>query len=381
MKKIGFSGTLDPITNGHMWVISEARLMADEVIVFISENLLKKNQFSAQKRKKIIELSALQRGWDNISVVIVRGNYTARVAKNHHVDYLIRGIRNTADFDYENLIQQTNVDVLDGAKTIFVMPPRDLGSVSSSFIRALQGPVGWHWLTRNFVPAPAYDAWILNWLRNEWDVLWQGQPALAGLAANWFDYLTGSASYGSTERHYHNLDHLVHGLTEINAWAANADAETVDINELKQAFWFHDAIHGQNEEGISDEEASARLWLTSGLATVLSETVASLIRITDRFQQISIIHPLKDIMLSTDLAILGQSEEVYDAYTVTIRAEYRKTPDPIFYKNRLHALKHLRQKAQVQKLYVEPYFAEQYNEKAIDNMTREIIAIGLRQLA
>ncbi len=73
---------------------------------------------------------------------VVQGDYTARAAKRHGIDYLIRGIRNTADFDYENLIQRANVDVLHGAKTIFVMPPRDLGSVSSSFVRGVTGAGG-----------------------------------------------------------------------------------------------------------------------------------------------------------------------------------------------------------------------------------------------
>ena len=162
MKEIAFSGTLDPITNGHMWVIGEARALADEVTIFLSENTLKRPQFSAEERKRIVEQSAAERGWDNVRVVIVKSDYTARVAKKRGIDYLIRGIRNTSDFDYENLIQQTNVDVLQGAKTIFVMPPRDLGSVSSGFVRNLQGPVGWHWNMKKFVPRPAYQAWILG---------------------------------------------------------------------------------------------------------------------------------------------------------------------------------------------------------------------------
>ncbi len=96
MKKIGFSGTLDPITNGHMWVIQEARTLADEVMVFISENPFKKPQFSAEKRKAIVEQSLAAQGWHNVSVVIVKGDYTARAAKRHGIDYLIRGIRNQA---------------------------------------------------------------------------------------------------------------------------------------------------------------------------------------------------------------------------------------------------------------------------------------------
>ena len=203
MKKIGFSGTLDPITNGHMWVIGEARSIADEVIVFLSENSTKQPRFSAEERRAIVLESCAERQWDNVQVLVVKSDYTARVARKHGVDYLIRGIRTTADFDYENLIQQTNVDVLQGAKTIFVMPPRDLGSVSSSFVKALEGPIGWNWIMKKFVPGPAYHAWVLSWLRKEWETLWDyahaDVPAIAH-ADQWFVRLTGArASYAGEE--------------------------------------------------------------------------------------------------------------------------------------------------------------------------------------
>jgi pantetheine-phosphate adenylyltransferase len=379
MKKIAFSGTLDPITNGHMWVIGEARVLADEVTVFLSENPQKTPQFPAEKRKQIIEMSAAERGWSNVTVVIVKGDYTARAAKKHGIDYLIRGIRNNADFDYENLLQQTNVDVLHGAKTIFVMPPRDLGSVSSSFVKALQGPIGWHWSMQKFVPRPAYVAWILDWLYKEWQSLWQyphaGEQAVAE-ADRWFAHLTGPSSYGGSDRRYHDLDHLVHGLSEINIWSANTDADRHDVDQLKQAFWFHDAVYQASGSDVSDEEQSARLWLGSGLDRAGAENVAQLIRATDHFQELGIAHRLKNILLGADLAILGQEEAVYDAYAEAIRMEYRHVPDAAYRKNRRKALARLCARAQAHQLYGDAYFAEQYNERAIANMTREIERLG-----
>ena len=378
MKKIAFSGTLDPITNGHMWVIEEARSLADEVTVFLSENPGKRPQFPAEKRKQIVEQSAAERGWHNVRVVIVKGDYTARAAKKHGIDYLIRGIRNTADFDYENLIQQTNVDVLHGAKTIFVMPPRDLGSVSSSFVGALQGPVGWNWNVRKFVPGPAHRAWIVDWLRKEWEVLWRyaGSTSEAiRLADAWFDRLTGDTCYGGAQRHYHNLDHLVHGLTEIRVWGLNTGALPAAVATLKKAFWFHHAVHGVAVEGdrLTDEEQSARLWLGSRLdPTTAAEDVAILIRATDHLQAPAIDHPLKAAMLAVDLAILGQDEDVYDAYAQAIRNEYREVPDQEYQAKRVVALTHLRGRAEAGRLFDDPYFTAQYNHSAIANMHREI---------
>ena len=376
MKKIGFSGTLDPITNGHMWVINEARSIADEVVVFLSENPAKKPKFSAEERKSIIALSCAEQGWDNVQVVIVKGDYTARAAKKHGADCLIRGIRTTADFDYENLIQQTNVDVLQGAKTIFVMPPRDLGSVSSSFVKALEGPIGWNWIMKKFVPGPAYHAWVLSWLRTEWETLWDYAHLDATAIAHadqWFVRLTGATAYGGVARYYHNLDHLVHGLCEIRVWAANTRPDPADVEIIKQAFWFHDAEygHGGVAGALSNEEASAQLWLGSVLAQEMADA-AELIRATDHFQEATIAHRLKDIMLSVDLAILGQDDEVYQNYAQAIRKEYIHLPDVKYREQRGGALAHLCRKAEAGQLYGNRYFADQYNERALDNMHREM---------
>lgn len=379
MKAIGFSGTLDPITNGHMWVIGEARALADHVVVFISENPFKAPRFSAEKRKKIVEQTLAELAWSDVSVEIVRGDYTARAAKRHGIDYLIRGIRNTTDFDYENLLQQANVDVLQGAKTIFVMPPRDLGSVSSTFVRGLQGPVGWHWTTQKFIPGPAYEAWVLDWLRKEWEMLFryaERSPEAIVNADCWFAYLTGAEAYGNQTRAYHNLDHLVHGLSEITVWAANTSADFANAELLKKAFWFHDAVYGAKSSGVSNEEASAQLWLSSGLDAENAKGVAALIRATDHALRGQIDHPLAAAMIGADLAILGQSAEIYGNYAESVRQEYGRVPEAEYRAGRKAVLAHFHQAGLKGELFEDPYFAELYQASAIENLADEISGLG-----
>ena len=381
MKKIAFSGTLDPITNGHMWVIQEARTLADEVVVLVSHNPAKKPRFSDEQRKAIVEQSLAAEGWNDVSVMIVRGDYTARVAKRHGIDYLIRGLRNTADFDYENLLQQANQEVLQGAKTLFVMPPRDLGSVSSSFVRGLMGPVGWHTYVKKFVPAPAYHAMILDWLLSDWQALWR-QPDLADDTAHWFAQLTGASAYGAPSRHYHNLDHLVHGLSEIAVWADNSGASQTDVDTLKKAFWFHDAVYESSPTSRvashSNEEASAQLWLAAGLDnTNADDGPAALIRATDHLQMQQVTHRLKDVMLSIDLAIFGQAANVYDDYACAVREEYRAVEEQLYRTNRRQVLAHFLMMASAGTLYPAPYFADLYLEAARANIMREIAALDM----
>jgi pantetheine-phosphate adenylyltransferase len=260
------------------------------------------------------------------------------------------------------------VDVLHGARTLFVMPPRDLGLVSSSFVRSLQGPVGWHWTTRQFMPAAAYEAWILDWLRADWDRLW---PQPSDVQAQWFARLT--ASYGGAGRAYHNLDHLVHGLTEITVWASNTGASAFDVAALKKAFWFHDAVYGGRQDGQSNEEQSARLWLQSGLdAGDAADAVARLIRATEHGLPSVQGDRLQDAMLGADLAILGQPEDVYDNYARSVRIEYAHVDDASYRAGRAAVLAHFLNAARGGTLYADAYFRGMYQDAAIDNLVREI---------
>ena len=81
-------------------------------------------------------------------------------------------------------------------------------------------------------------------------------------------------------------------------------------------------------------------------------------------------------MLSADLAILGQDEEVYQAYTQAIGREYAHVDPVRFNEQRGLALQHLCAKAQAGLLFGDAYFASQYNERAIENMQREIAALA-----
>jgi pantetheine-phosphate adenylyltransferase len=367
MYKVACPGTYDLVTHGHMCVFDEARNVADWVVVYIADNPLKQCQFAAEKRKEVLEESFLERGWNNVTVEIVRHEYTAMYAKNNGVDYLFKGLRDQNDFNYENLIQQTNAEVLDGVKTLFMMSPRGLGSVSSSFVKALQGPAGWHWQVRKFVPSPAYRAWIEDWLEKNWIGLFGSTDR----AVEEFQFLCGGESYGGAGRHYHNIEHLVHGLSEIQAWAANTRAPKEDVQSISAAFWYHDAVYGGGGN-VSDEEASARRWESSGLLPALASESASLIRVTDHFQAVHLDPRLKHVMLGADLAILGQSSDVYKGYAEAIRKEYAHVNEDAYCSGRAGALEHLLQKAHKGVLFEDPWFAKRYQEQAISNLAREI---------
>jgi pantetheine-phosphate adenylyltransferase len=200
-------------------------------------------------------------------------------------------------------------------------------------------------------------------------------PAAIRRADDWYERLIGTTGYGGPLRRYHNLDHLVHGLTEIRVWGLNTNASAGSIALLKKTFWFHDFVHGAaatDAAALSDEEQSARLWLSSRLDPAVADDVAALIRATDHLQIDDIEHPLKATMVSLDLAILGQDADVYDAYAASIRDEYPDVPDPVYRTKRVEVLTYLHGKAEAGRLYADAYFAAQYNRTAMANTQREI---------
>jgi len=328
MEKIVFAGSFDPLTNGHLWVIQEGLEIAKKVVVFVAQNATKKNMFSADKRKKMIEDSCAAKGFgDRVEVVILNNEYVATKALQVGASHLIRGIRSPNDFDYESLIQKTNTDVLGGAKTVFVMPPRDLESVSSSFVKSLMGPVGWHWHIKDFVPAPVYEELLKNFIAET------AAKCISDKRLTKFLDLVFK-NYSGEDRHYHNLEHIAHCLQEMLWFFSNSENNVVD-NQLCAAILGHDIIYGakqdRSDEILSAEATIKELGLTFNLAH-------KLILSTQHMKEKVEFNDSEKLMRSIDLAILGQNWKVYSKYAENIRKEYSFVSDEDYLNGRIKVL-------------------------------------------
>ena len=131
MKKAVFPGSFDPITLGHEDVISRAIPLFDEVIIAIGVNSSKKYMFSLEERKSFIEKTF--EAHDNVSVVTYKG-LTVDFCKENNIDYIIRGLRNPADFEFEKAIAHTNRD-LAPIETVFLLTAARTSYISSSIVR------------------------------------------------------------------------------------------------------------------------------------------------------------------------------------------------------------------------------------------------------
>ena len=131
MKKAVFPGSFDPFTLGHLDIINRGLTLFDELIIAIGVNSDKKYMFSLDQRKKFIEDTFT--GNPKIKVVTYEG-LTVDFCKKNEVEFILRGLRNPADFEFEKSIAHTNRD-LAPVETVFLLTAASTSYISSSIVR------------------------------------------------------------------------------------------------------------------------------------------------------------------------------------------------------------------------------------------------------
>ena len=131
MKRAVFPGSFDPITLGHYDIIERGLTVFDEIILAIGVNAEKKNMFSLAERKRFIEESFA--GEPKIKVMSYKG-LTIDFCKKQNAEFILRGLRNPGDFEFEKAIAHTNRK-LSGIETVFLLTSSGKSYISSSIVR------------------------------------------------------------------------------------------------------------------------------------------------------------------------------------------------------------------------------------------------------
>jgi len=131
MKKAVFPGSFDPITLGHQDIISRALPLFDEIVIAIGINDDKKYMFTLEERLQFIKDTF--KNETKITVTTYKG-LTIDYCKEVNADYMLRGLRNPADFEFEKAIAQTNRK-LSGIDTLFLLTSAETSYISSSIVR------------------------------------------------------------------------------------------------------------------------------------------------------------------------------------------------------------------------------------------------------
>jgi pantetheine-phosphate adenylyltransferase len=158
MRRAVYAGSFDPITLGHLWMIERGRMVFDELVVAIGINPDKKYLFSLEDR--LAMLREVTAGFANVTVASYENLFLVHYAEQVGASFILRGIRNEQDYGYERGMRYVNAE-LDGAvQTVFLIPPRELVEVSSSFVKGLVGPAGWEGILRKYVPEAVYRRFL-----------------------------------------------------------------------------------------------------------------------------------------------------------------------------------------------------------------------------
>ena len=127
-----FPGSFDPITNGHLDIIEKASGTFDKIIVAVSYNSNKKSFLPIKTRIDLIKKSVIN--YNNVEVDSFEG-LTVNYAKLKNSKILIRGLRNTIDFEYEQQLANINKSLNPDIETIFFLTKPEYSSVSSSVVK------------------------------------------------------------------------------------------------------------------------------------------------------------------------------------------------------------------------------------------------------
>ena len=131
MRRAIFPGSFDPITLGHSDIIQRGVALFDELIIAIGINADKEYMFTVEERKKFI--SGAFKNEPKIKVLTYEG-LTIDFCKKVKADYILRGLRNPADFEFEKAIAHTNRK-LSAIETVFLLTSPDKSYISSSIVR------------------------------------------------------------------------------------------------------------------------------------------------------------------------------------------------------------------------------------------------------
>lgn len=133
MKIAVFPGSFDPFTTGHKDIADRALHIFDRLVIGVGYNPGKPGLMSVEER--VDNIAALYSDNLNVDVEAYSG-LTVDFAKRHNSRYIVRGLREVKDFEYERNLADTNSAISD-IETVFLIARPDLGFVSSSMVREL----------------------------------------------------------------------------------------------------------------------------------------------------------------------------------------------------------------------------------------------------
>ncbi|KGG54318.1 pantetheine-phosphate adenylyltransferase [Lactobacillus sp. wkB10] len=130
-----FPGSFDPITNGHVDIINQAAAIFDKVYVVVMVNTAKKYLFTNEEREDLINDAV--KDLKNVQVLLKPNQLTINVARDLGANTIVRGVRNTTDFLFEQQIAEMNKKMANDISTVLLFTEPENSFVASSIIKEI----------------------------------------------------------------------------------------------------------------------------------------------------------------------------------------------------------------------------------------------------
>jgi len=147
-----YPGTFDPMTNGHLDIVTRAALMFDRIVLAVAASPSKKPLFSLEERVALATEVTAHLG--NVEVVGF-SDLMANFARAQQANVLVRGLRAVSDFEYELQLAHMNRHLLSTLESVFLMPSEEYSFISSSLMKEVARHGG---EVKAFLPEPVYRA-------------------------------------------------------------------------------------------------------------------------------------------------------------------------------------------------------------------------------
>lgn len=339
-KSVMYGGTFDIITKGHLHIIKKASKMFSSVYVVIADNHSKTPIFSKEDRAKMMEEVIRAENLCNVTVLeLPSDTYLVSLAKGKGCNALIRGIRNSIDFEYESNICKTNKLICPEIETIYLMPDSALEIVSSSWVKGLIGKYGWQKVVKNSVPDCIFKNLQEMELNKKIDVIVEGILKENNISPTYQKSMLKSIKESVKayrNRPYHNYEHILDGFEVFKsleehwqipdyimlyAWLMHDVDPSEDksikiaLNENNMPFLHINIVKCPYMEKLQ----MAHQYNLTAIANKIKTLIEATKHITCEY-----CTEEEKLIVSVDLMSLGGSNWEYDSYCSNVCDEYRE---------------------------------------------------------
>lgn len=352
-----YAGSFDPITKGHLWVIKRAVKLFDHLYIGVASNPNKKTYLTIEERVSMIKGVLNEYGLVRVSVIPMdTSKFTVSLMKEKNIKWFIRGIRNSADFEYENSLIQINNDIADkedwSIETLFFTPPNSLSNISSSMVRGLLPFKGWRGVIKEYVDESVYLRLLKKELVDRYHISTNKSKDLE--------------KYFERGRYYHNIEHIYNMCEEFEELLNGKIFNNKPL--IIESILYHDLFYDSmlpDRENVQLSIDYYRGVFNDFYDKNWKKNVVELIETTDYSKG------KRSILTDLDLSILGKPEKEYDLYCEKIRKEYAWVEESLYCKERIKILENISSKP----IYENQYFIDKYEVQAKKNIEREIVQL------